>query len=59
MSLDAINDLLKPQRFGSTLSENQIPDSPNSIVDDTRAYNDDMRKFIEKVKSSSQEHERT
>ncbi|GJT54186.1 proline-rich receptor-like protein kinase PERK4 [Tanacetum coccineum] len=59
MSLDAINDLLKPQRVGSALSVNQIPDSPNSIVDDTRAYNDDMRNFMEKVKSSSQEHERT
>ncbi|KAL8248118.1 hypothetical protein R6Q59_004986 [Mikania micrantha] len=51
-SLDTLNDILKPQRKGSTLSVNQSLDTPTSIVDDTKTYNNDMKWFVETVKSS-------
>ncbi|KAI7726372.1 hypothetical protein M8C21_004987 [Ambrosia artemisiifolia] len=51
-SSDTLNDALKPQRMESTLSENQSPDTPTSIVHDTMAYNNDMKSFVEKVTSS-------
>lgn len=54
-SLDALNDALKPQRVGSALSLNQSPDTPTSIVYDTMAYNDDMKKFREMVMLTSPE----
>ncbi|KAI3824307.1 hypothetical protein L1987_05762 [Smallanthus sonchifolius] len=44
-SLDALNDTLKPQRMESTLSVNQSPDTPTSIVYDTMAYTNDMRRL--------------
>ncbi|KAF5765115.1 putative protein kinase RLK-Pelle-PERK-1 family [Helianthus annuus] len=51
-SLDTLNDALKPHRMESTLSENQSHDTPTSIVHDTKAYNNDMKSFVEKVTSS-------
>ncbi|KVI02863.1 hypothetical protein Ccrd_018876 [Cynara cardunculus var. scolymus] len=50
----SLDDILKPQRSGSMSNLNQSQDTPTSIIYDTKAYNDDMRKFKEMVNSSQE-----
>ncbi|KAK1423594.1 hypothetical protein QVD17_18898 [Tagetes erecta] len=56
-SLDTLNDALTPQRMESTSSVNQSTDTPSSIVHDTMAYNNDMKNFVEMMKSSNKTSE--
>ncbi|KAI3665486.1 hypothetical protein L6452_44113 [Arctium lappa] len=48
------DDVLNLHRASSSLNLNQSQDTPTSIVYDTKAYNDDMRKFKEMVNSSQE-----
>nr|XP_043607616.1 proline-rich receptor-like protein kinase PERK4 [Erigeron canadensis] len=56
VTLNALNDALKPQRVDSTLSLSSL-DTPTSIVNDTKAYNSDMREFREMAEPTKSSEE--